>query len=159
MDDLMNEIYRAIHASVIQRAHLIGNVLVAKSKQKILDDGIMDKGDFYRNAEYRVIRKGNEINLHVGSNVAHEPYVLGGKVPSWTPLEPLKSWIERKDLGWKHESGKHKGEDMTIEEMAYLIRGKIKREGIEERNVFAEVIKNAQEWIFDQLDSIEVVLS
>ena len=39
-----------------------------------------------------------------------------------------------------------------------MIRGKIKREGVAERNVFAEVIQNQEKWIFSQLDSIEVVL-
>ncbi len=159
MIELMSEIYRAIFTAIKQRAHLIGNVIVGKTKQEILDQEIKDKGDFYRNTEYRVIENDDTVTLFVGSNVKHEPYVLGGKVPSWTPLKPLMAWVERKDLGWVHESGKKKGEKMTIEEMAYLIRGKIKREGIEERNVFAEVIKNQESWIHDQLNSIEAVLS
>ncbi len=155
MNNTMKEIYRAIYAAMTERAHMIGNVIVAKAKKKILDDGPYDKGDFYRGVEYRVTRKGNSIGLAVGSNVAHEPFVLGGKVPSWTPLEPLKAWVERKKLDWVDKKTK---KELTIDEMARIIQFKIKARGIEERNVFAEVIENEKEWIFDQLDSIEVVL-
>ena len=104
---------------------------------------------------YEVEVGSSSIALIVGSNVPHEPFVLGGKAPSWTPLEPLKAWVERKNLSWVD---KKSGKALTIEQMAYMIRAKIKREGIPARNVFAEVIKNRESWIFQQLDSIEVVL-
>jgi len=50
------------------------------------------------------------------------------------------------------------GKLLTVAEIAYLIRGKIKREGIAARNVFAEVIANREQWIYQQLNSIEVSL-
>ena len=67
----------------------------------------------------------------------------------------MKDWVARKGLDWVD---KKTGGQLTIEQMAYMIRGKIKREGVAERNVFAEVIQNQEKWIFSQLDSIEVVL-
>ena len=154
----MQEIYQAVMAAALQKMHFIGNVLVAKSKRKILTDNIKAEGDFYANTEYRVLQDADKITLHIGSNVPHEPYVLGGKVPSWTPLKPLKAWVERKDLGWTHKAGKHKGEEMTVEDMARAIMFKIKAKGIPERNVFADVIEKEVDWIFAQLDSLEVVL-
>ncbi len=83
------------------------------------------------------------------------PFVLGGKVPSWTPIAPLIAWVERKHLSW---TDKETGKALTIAEIAYLIRGKIKREGIAARNVFASVIANREQWIYQQLNDIEVSL-
>ena len=79
------------------------------------------------------------MTLRVGSNVKHEPFVLGGKVPSWTPIAPLKSWVERKGLSW---TDKKSGKLLTVEQIAHMIQAKIKREGIAARNVFAQVIAN-----------------
>ncbi len=93
--------------------------------------------------------------LRVGSNVRHEPFVLGGKVPSWTPIAPLIAWVERKHLSW---TDKEAGKLLTVAEIAYLIRGKIKLEGIAARNVFASVISNREQWIYQQLNDIEVSL-
>ena len=115
----------------------------------------MDKKDFYQNTGYEVLFGNSGVELIVGSNVKHEQYVLGGKEPSWTPIAPLISWVERKDLKW---TDKKTGFQLKVEQIAYMIRAKIKREGIEGRNVFAEVIKNKQEWIYKQLDSIEIAL-
>jgi len=47
---------------------------------------------------------------------------------------------------------------LTVAEIAYLIRGKIKREGIAARNEFASVIANREQWIYQQLNDIEVSL-
>ena len=91
--------------------------------------------------------------LRVGSNVKHEPFVLGGKVPSGTPIAPLLAWVERKHLSW---TDKETGKALTVSQIAYLIRGKIKREGIAARNVFAQVVANREQWIYNQLNDIEV---
>ncbi len=80
---------------------------------------------------------------------------LPGKVPSWTPIAPLIAWVERKHLSW---TDKETGKALTVAEIAYLIRGKIKREGIAARNVFATVIANREQWIYQQLNDIEVSL-
>ena len=53
---------------------------------------------------------------------------------------------------------KETGKALTVAEIAYLIRGKIKREGIAARNVFAQVIANREQWIYQQLNDIEVSL-
>jgi hypothetical protein len=93
------------------------------------------------------------MQLRVGSNVKHEPYVLGGKVPSWTPIAPLISWVERKGLDW---TDKNTGESLSVEQMAYMVQSKIKAKGIEGRNIFAEIIENKKDWIYAQLRNVEV---
>jgi hypothetical protein len=155
LDELMRDIYLAIYAALESRLHLIGSVIDAESRKEILAQQIYDKGDFYGNTGYLVETSPSAMILRVGSNVRHEPFVLGGKVPSWTPIAPLIAWVERKHLSW---TDKETGKLLTVAEIAYLIRGKIKREGIAARNVFAEVIANREPWIYQQLNSIEVSL-
>jgi len=155
LDDVMVEVYRAIYSALESRLHLIGSVIDAESRKEILSQQIYDKGDFYGNTGYLVETSPDAMILRVGSNVKHEPFVLGGKVPSWTPIAPLIAWVERKHLSW---TDKETGKLLTVAEIAYLIRGKIKREGIAARNVFAEVIANREQWIYQQLNSIEVSL-
>ncbi|MDP3114567.1 MAG: hypothetical protein Q8M98_07295 [Candidatus Cloacimonadaceae bacterium] len=154
-DELMIEIYRAIYAALESRLHLIGSVIDADSRKEMLAQQIYDKGDFYGNTGYLVETQSSGMTLRIGSNVKHEPFVLGGKVPSWTPIAPLIGWVERKHLSW---TDKETGILLTIAEIAYLIRGKIKREGTQARNVFAEVITNREQWIYQQFNSIEVRL-
>jgi hypothetical protein len=153
-ENIMRDIYLAIWKALESRLHLIGSVIEGESRRKILEENIRDKGDFYQNTGYEITKKTSAIILTVGSNVAHEPFVLGGKVPSWTPLHPLKEWVERKRLSWLDKNDK----PLNYEQIAYMIRAKIKREGIPARNVFAEVIKNKQAWIYEQLDSMQVHL-
>jgi len=154
-DQLMRDIYHAIYAALESRVYLIGSMIDADARREIIAQKIYDKGDFYDNAGYLVENQPGALVLRVGSNVRHEPFVLGGKVPSWTPIAPLKAWVERKGLAW---TDKKSGKLLTIEQMAYMIRGKIKREGIPARNVYETVIKNREAWIYEQLDSIEVKL-
>jgi hypothetical protein len=155
MTGIDKEILRAIFKAIESRLHRIGSVIEGEARRLILERDIKDKGDFLQNSGYAVQFNNASIDLTVGSNVPHEQYVLGGKVPSWTPIEPLKAWVERKGLAWVD---KKTGKQLSVEQIAYMIQAKIKREGIPERNVFAEVIKNKQQWIYNQLDSIEVVL-
>ncbi len=154
-EELMIEIYRAIYSALESRLHLIGSVLDAESRKEILSQQIYDKGDFYGNTGYLLQTTDTAMILRVGSNVRHEPCVLGGKVPSWTPIAPLLAWVERKHLSW---TDKETGKALTVAEIAYLIRGKIKREGIAARNVFESVISNREQWIYQQLNDIEVSL-
>ena len=155
LDEIMVEDYRAIFSALESRLHLIGSVIDAESRKEILTQQIYDKGDFYGNTGYLLQTTDTAMILRVGSNVRHEPFVLGGKVPSWTPIAPLIAWVERKHLSW---TDKETGKALTVAEIAYLIRGKIKREGIAARNVFATVIANREQWIYQQLNSIEVSL-
>jgi hypothetical protein len=154
-EELMVEIYRAIYAALESRLHLIGSVIDADSRKEILTQQIYDKGDFYGNTGYVVETDHSGMTLRVGSNVRHEPFVLGGKVPSWTPIAPLKSWVERKGISW---TDKKSGKLLTVDQIAHMIQAKIKREGIAARNVFAQVIANREQWIYQQLNSIEVSL-
>ena len=154
-DELLRKIYRAIYAALESRLHLIGSVVDADARKDILAQQIYDKGDFYGNTGYLIETSPLAMILRVGSNVKHEPFVLGGKVPSWTPIAPLLAWVERKHLSW---TDKETGKALSIAEIAYLIRGKIKKEGIAARNVFASVIANREQWIYQQLKDIEVSL-
>ena len=83
-EELMIEIYRAIYTALESRLHLIGSVIDADSRKEILTQQIYDKGDFYGNTGYLLQTTDTAMILRVGSNVRHEPFVLGGKVPSWT---------------------------------------------------------------------------
>ncbi len=154
-DELMRDIYLAIYAALESRLHLIGSVIDAESRREILAQQIYDKGDFYGNTGYLLQTTDTAMILRVGSNIRYEPFVLGGKVPSWTPIAPLIAWVERKHLSW---TDKETGKALTVAGIAYLIRGKIKREGIAARNVFASVIANREQWIYQQLNDIEVSL-
>lgn len=155
LDEVMVEVYRAIYSALESRLHLIGSVIDAESRKEILAQQIYDKGDFYGNTSYLLQTTDTAMILRVGSNVRHEPFVLGGKVPSWTPISPLIAWVERKHLSW---TDKETGKAQTVAGIAYLIRGKIKREGIAARNVFVSVIANREQWIYQQLNDIEVSL-
>jgi hypothetical protein len=153
--ELMLDVYRAILTALDSRLHLIGSVLDGDARRLTLERGIYDKGDFHGNMGYVVTVEDDGVTLHVGSNVRHEPFVLGGKVPSWTPLAPLKAWVERKHLAW---TDRETGKELTVTQMAYMIRGKIKREGIPERNIYEEILRNREQWILRQLNDIEVSL-
>lgn len=151
----MADIYRAIYNALEGKLHLIGSVIDADARREIIAENILDKRDFYNNAGYLVDTQADGMTLRVGSNVRHEPYVLGGKVPSWTPIAPLIAWVERKGLAWVD---KQSGKALSVQQMAYMIRGKIRREGIAARNVYETVIKNREQWIYQQMSSIEVAL-
>ena len=153
-DTIDQAIYQAMYAALESRLHLIGSVITADANRETIAQNIRDKGDFYNALGYVLTPLKDGFTLNVGSNVAHEPYVLGGKVPSWTPIAPLISWVERKNLAWTDKDGNK----LSIETMAYMIRAKIKREGIAPRNIFETIIKNREAWIYSQLDSLEVTL-
>jgi hypothetical protein len=149
----LEQIKLAIIKVLESNLHLIGNVIVEGAEDEALKQGIYDRGDFHDNMIYRVESSENSMSLRVGSNTPHEPYVIGGKVPSWTPLEPLKGWVERKNLDW---TDKDTGKALTVDQMARMIQWKIKREGIKARNVFETVISNKEEWIIEKLTTIEL---
>ncbi len=157
MNEITAEIYRAILNALESRLHLIGSVITADARRDTLayqPYPIYDKGDFYQALGYVLQRQPDGITLAVGSNVRHEPYVLGGKVPSWTPIAPLKAWVERKHLAWTDKSGA----PLSIDQMAHMIQHAIRARGIPARNVHAEVLAKREQWIYSQLDSIEVSL-
>ena len=153
MSSEFKEIYRAIFRALDKKFHEIGEKIDAEARKLTLKYDIKDKRDFYDNIYNSVRTTETSLDLKVGSNVDHAKYVLGGKVPSWTPLAPLVSWVERKALSWVD---KKTGRAMTVEQMATAIMYKIKREGIKGRNIFAEIMKNKQKWIFDEFDRIVV---
>ncbi len=147
----MPDIWSLIYNEITKALHEIGSTLVKDAKRVILDKEIKDKGDFYRNTTYIVsgnLDKG--MRLQYGSNVAHEPYVLGGKEPSWTPLAPIVGWVQRRGLSWTDKQGNL----LTIEQMARMIIHKIKREGIAARNVFADILKDRNSYIMRRLKAI-----
>ncbi len=157
MNEITAEIYRAILTALESRLHLIGSVVTADARRDTMNYQpypIYDKGDFYQALGYVLTRQPDGLTLNVGSNVKHEPFVLGGKVPSWTPIAPLKAWVERKNLAWVDKTGA----PMSVDSMAYAIQHAIRARGIPARNVHAEVLAKREQWIYSQLDSIEVSL-
>lgn len=149
----MPDFWNLIKTEIEKALHEIGSVLVGDAKRIILDRGIKDKGDFYRNTAYKVSGTLNTgMRLFFGSNVKHEPYVLGGKEPSWTPLAPIVGWVQRKGLSWTDKQGNL----LSVEQMAWMIIRKIKREGIPARNIFAEIIKDRNSYIIKRLKMIGV---
>jgi hypothetical protein len=104
--DIMGEVFRAILDVLESTLYKIGSVIDAEARKAMIAETggrkyIYDKGDMFRNATFVVTRRETGLDLRVGSNVKHEPFVLGGKVPSWTPLAPIKAWVERKHLSWQ----------------------------------------------------------
>lgn len=79
LDEIIVEVYRAIYAALESRLHLIDSVIDADSRKEILAKQIYDKGDFYGNTGYLLQTTDTAMVLRVGSNVKHEPFVLGGK--------------------------------------------------------------------------------
>lgn len=139
-------VYQEIVSKYMRKMEMLGERLEGKIAEKIAHyepTPIYDTGEFYRKLTHSVKHECDTITLRLWSNAPHSKYVLGGKVPSWTPIAPLKTWVERKGLSWLDSRGK----EMTTEQMAFLIQRKIRRYGIKERNVLAEVFKENEGWI------------
>jgi len=154
MNNLSNEVIRAIDKAMEKALHHIGSVIDGEAREAILAQKIYDKGDYYRNTTY-IVRGGfPRYEVRFGSNVRHEPYVLGGKEPSWTPFAPIKSWVERKGLSWVDKRGKV----LNVNEIAWMIIYKIKRNGIKGRNVYETIMKNREKWIYQRLRMVKVEL-
>lgn len=155
MTSIDPEIYAAILTALESRLHLIGSVVEGEARREAMAQKIFDRGDFHQAISYLVDRDAQGFVLRVGSRVPHEPFVLGGKIPSWTPIAPLIGWVERKHLAW---TDKRSGAALSVEQMAYMIQHAIHARGIPARNVFQTVLDNREQWIYDQLNSIEVSL-
>lgn len=52
LDEIMVEVYRAIHSALESRLHLIGSEIDAESRKEILAQQIYEKSDFYVNTGY-----------------------------------------------------------------------------------------------------------
>jgi hypothetical protein len=154
----LNVIIQAILAALDSKLHLVGNTLADEAQRLAIERKIYDRGDFASHMTYEVVKEEGRMILKVGSHVAHAPYVTGGKVPSFTPIAPLIGWVERKGLSWVHREGANQGKLLSVLEMAYMIRSKIRRVGIGGRNIFDELLKNKQQWIFDELNAIQIKL-
>ena len=121
--------------------------LVVKKISNYKPHNIYHTGGFRDNLVNQVKESGEMITMTFWSNVPHTKYVLGGKVPSWTPIAPIKQWVVDKRLSWVDKDTK---KALTVMQMAYLVRGSIKNKGIKERNVFQEVFK--EDW--DKIERI-----
>lgn len=151
INDEYKQVVEAIMKSLDVNMNRIGGVLDSDARQLIIQRKMVDRGDFLHATGYEVVRTGNYITLRFGSNVSHAPFVLGGKIPSWTPLAPIKSWVERKGLSWVNNDT---GKSMTVDQMAWAIIHNIRKEGIKARNVFEEVFRNREQWIYKTLEAV-----
>lgn len=154
IEQLNSAIRQTIMEKYEPKLHKIGSVLRGEaSKQSLAPSGqgkyIFYRGDFVHSLDYQVELLPQKLTLTVQSGVQHAPYVLGGKVASWTPLQPLIEWVEYKRLSW---TDKESGAQLSPTQMAWMIRSKIRREGIPERNVWQGVVKEKEGWIRDELD-------
>ena len=140
-----------IEALIEQRLMDLGVVLSKAGYLLANNYNIRATGDFMDKIGYAVNKEGNVWGLNIGSNVKYEPYILGGKQPSWTPLEPLKAWVEQKGLSW---ADKKTGKELSITQMAYMVRNKIKREGVKERNIVQEVYQTHEAFIYQKIEEI-----
>ncbi len=151
LEPIFADIYRAVEDAIRRRLELIGVALDGKARTLARDEQIRDKGDFIAHMGYSIRKDSKGFLLQIGSNAAHADYVLGGKVPSPTPLKPLISWVERKKLSWVDKKTK---KELTVKQIARLVQHKIYKKGIKARNIYAEVLKNQESWIFSQLIKI-----
>ena len=157
-ENIMEGIHKAIFAALANKVQHIGNVLAKDSRELATKLDIRAFDDFYEGIDAIVEASQKMISLILGSDVAHEPYVLGGKAPSWTPIKPLIAWVEKKALSWVD---KETNEPLSVKQMAYMIRAKIKREGShwsEGRNIFKMVFEKREEWIYKELDNLQVAI-
>jgi hypothetical protein len=148
---MSGDIWDEVKAEVIERLEAIAEYLEGRVADKVAKGVIYDTGEFFKQLEHEVVSDGDgdSYTVRVWSRVPYAKYIAGGKRPSWTPIEPLVGWVKRKKLSWVD---KRTGDRLSVTQMAYMIRCKIKREGIRERNVFEEVMR-------DELDNIKKMLS
>ena len=143
--------WKRIYDEIIKALYEIGYTITGDAKRMCFEKKIYAFGDFERNI--KPVVSGNlsaGMRLQVGSNVAHEPYVLGGKQPSWTPFVPILAWVEKKGLEWVDKRKKV----MTAEQIAWTIIHFIKREGIPARNIFAEILTDRKSYVMNRLQRI-----
>jgi hypothetical protein len=146
----INTLWDEVKTDTMQRLEAIAETLEGKIAQRVSNyspGAIYHTGEFLNKLTHSVVDDGSDFIVQIWSDAPHSRYVLGGKVPSWTPIKPLISWVEKKNLSWVDKSGKR----LTAIQMAYMIRNKIKRDGITERNVFREVLEDELSWIEQQL--------
>jgi len=62
-EKISREVLRAILKALEQKFNLIGSIVEGQAREKILQDDIKDKGDFYQNAGYEVVIGNDAITL------------------------------------------------------------------------------------------------
>lgn len=107
-----------------------------------------DTGAFHDNLDYQVSIKPRGVEIAFIARAKHSPFVLGGKVPSYTPIAPLVAWVERKKLAWLDKKGK----PMSSKSMAFIISRKHHSKGIEARNVIQEAFDENRVFIYNEID-------
>lgn len=82
---------------------------------KVIDHkGISDQGDLKGSVQTNVKRQGLRVEMQVGPDAPHVPYVQRGTRPHWAPIKPLKAWAKRK---------------LGDAQLGYAVQHKIAREG------------------------------
>jgi hypothetical protein len=114
-------------ADVMQRLEIIAETLEGKIAQRVSNYKpftIYHTGELLNKLTHSVTNDESSFLVRILSDAPHSRYVLGGKVPSWTPIKPLISWVEKKKLSWVDKSDKK----FRAIQMAYMIRIKYHRE-------------------------------
>jgi len=142
-----------IYANCKVKAHEALETVGQLLKDRIIADierykpyPIVDTGAFRDQLDFVITDEGDSLLLTMWSSAKHSKYVLfgsqyGSKMP---PLEPLVAWVERKKLNWCDQKT---GKQLTPIQMAWAIRIKIHRDGIEERPVLQNAFETRKDWI------------
>jgi len=157
--DNLDSFWNEVKGDVIIRLEAIIEALEGKIADRISHYKpypIYATGEFLDKLTHSVTEENGSLIARIWSD-AHSPegekyakYVLGGRVPSDTPIKPLIAWVERKKLAWFDRAGNK----LTAEQIAYIVREKIRRVGVKERNVFQEVLKEQMNWIESELNKL-----
>lgn len=156
--DAFNEIFEQLKGRVILKMERLGEFLEGKIAEEISNIPIYDKGNFLNKLTHGVTHTQKTVSLRIWSSAKHAKFVLGGKVPSGVPKAPIKEWVVRKiskspSFARKFSDPKT-GKRLPVDSIVFLIMRKIRREGIKERNVFQNVVKEYLNYIERELKSI-----
>jgi len=146
------ELWETVSEDVVLRLERVAYLINDKIAERAIKDNIRDTGQFADSFTYKIDYDAQGYTLLFWNRARHSNYVLGGsqywkKLPA---LKPILAWVERKKLAWVDDDGNKK----TALQMAFMIRSKIFRDGLPERNVFQDVVREEMDWIESELQKV-----
>lgn len=109
-----------------------GAELVPRFRREVDALGITNTGELRKSFDHAVVRSGSRPALQITA-AEHWEYVDQGTYPFWPPQAPIQRWVERKLRIPFPESRR----------VAFLVRRKIAREGIDPRFFVERVMSRA----------------
>lgn len=99
-----------------------GRELVKNLVANLIKDGSIATGDLVKSVSYEVIKRANDISINIIANKSLD-YVDGGRRKgSMPPVENITKWVKDKGIT--------RFDDMTDEQMGWVIAKSIKEKGI-----------------------------